>query len=122
MMGFVATANADAARAFYHGTLGLPIISDDKFAIVFNAQGVPLRVQLVSKAVVAPYTVLGWEVADIHATVAALSSAGVKFERYPNFEQDEAGIWTAPNGKHVAWFKDPEGHTLSVSTPMPSAH
>jgi hypothetical protein len=29
--------------------------------------------------------------------------------------QDELGIWTAPNGDRVAWFKDPGGNTLSIS-------
>jgi hypothetical protein len=30
-------------------------------------------------------------------------------------DQDERGIWTAPGGAKVAWFKDPDGNTLSVS-------
>jgi hypothetical protein len=29
--------------------------------------------------------------------------------------QDELGIWTAPSGAKVAWFKDPDGNTLSIS-------
>jgi hypothetical protein len=40
---------------------------------------------------------------------------GVTFERYGFLPQDEDGIWTAPNGDRVAWFKDPDGHTLSVT-------
>jgi hypothetical protein len=30
-------------------------------------------------------------------------------------KQDELGVWTAPDGTQVAWFKDPDGNTLSVS-------
>jgi hypothetical protein len=30
-------------------------------------------------------------------------------------QQDEHGVWTAPGGTLVAWFKDPDGNTLSVS-------
>jgi hypothetical protein len=29
-------------------------------------------------------------------------------------DQDEDGVWTAPNGAQVAWFKDPDGNTLSL--------
>ncbi len=29
--------------------------------------------------------------------------------------QDELGIWTAPSGAKVAWFKDPDGNILSLS-------
>jgi len=44
-----------------------------------------------------------------------LASAGVKFERFDFFKQDELGVWTAPNGDQVAWFKDPEGNLLSIA-------
>jgi len=30
-------------------------------------------------------------------------------------KQDELGIWTAPDGTKVAWFKDPDGNMLSVT-------
>jgi hypothetical protein len=64
-----------------------------------------------------PFTILGWQVPDIVATVQRLAAAGVTFERYGEFmQQDELGIWNAPGGgARVAWFKDPDGNTLSVS-------
>jgi hypothetical protein len=60
-------------------------------------------------------TVLGWQVPDIKAAVQELEQAGVRFERYGGMRQDELGIWTAPTGARVAWFKDPDGNVLSVS-------
>ena len=60
-------------------------------------------------------TALGWRVADIASMVAELSAAGVMFERYPGMPQDQLGIWTAPTGAKVAWFKDPDGNLLSIS-------
>lgn len=59
----------------------------------------------------------GWESADIHADVAALAARGVAFVRSPFFadSQDAQGIWTAPNGDRVAWFRDPDGNTLSLA-------
>jgi hypothetical protein len=44
-----------------------------------------------------------------------LPSRRYQFERYDFLEQDDAGIWTAPIGARVAWFKDPDGNILSVS-------
>jgi hypothetical protein len=62
-----------------------------------------------------PFTLLGWEVGDIGDEVRDLQASGVEFERYGFFEQDALGVWTAPNGSKVAWFKDPDGNTLSIS-------
>jgi hypothetical protein len=47
--------------------------------------------------------------------VKRLQSKGVQFERFGFFEQDELGVWAAPSGDKVAWFKDPDGNVLSVS-------
>ena len=35
--------------------------------------------------------------------------------RLDGMQQDERGIWTAPSGARVAWFRDPDGNTLSLS-------
>ena len=115
IMAFVGTQDAAKARAFYQDTLGLRLISEDHFALAFDAHGIMLRVTNVGKAVIAPYTVLGWEIKDIAATVKALQEAGVKFEHYEGLGQDELGVWHAPGGAKVAWFKDPDGNTLSVT-------
>lgn len=112
---FIATTDVDVARIFYGDTLGLRLVVDNGFALVFDANGTTLRVTRVEAAVIAPYTVLGWEVADIAGTVAALSARGVTLHRYDGMDQDDDGIWRAPDGTSVAWFPDPEGNTLSVS-------
>ena len=114
-MAFVSTTNADRARAFYRDTLGLKLVSEDNFALQFDSGGTPLRVSLAQEVIAAKYTVLGWDVKDLRATVVALKKAGVTFEVFGFFKQDDLGIWTAPNGDQVAWFKDPDGNTLSVS-------
>jgi catechol 2,3-dioxygenase-like lactoylglutathione lyase family enzyme len=115
IIAFVATTDALRAKAFYRDTLGLPLVSEDPYAVVFDAAGTMLRVTVVEKRVVAPYTVVGWQVADIRATVETLDKAGVKTERYIGMDQDEGGIWTSPGGARIAWFKDPDGNTLSVT-------
>jgi catechol 2,3-dioxygenase-like lactoylglutathione lyase family enzyme len=116
IVGFVGVRDAERARTFYRDTLGLRLVSEDGFALTFDANGTMLRVSLVREVVAAPYTVLGWQVDDIAAKAKALMAAGVSLERYENFlKQDELGIWTAPGGTRVAWFKDPDGNLLSLS-------
>jgi catechol 2,3-dioxygenase-like lactoylglutathione lyase family enzyme len=115
IVAFVATSNPSRAKAFYRDVLGLLLISEDEFALVFDANGTMLRVAIVGEVVAVPYTVLGWQVGDIAATVRGLAAKGVTFERYPWMEQDAAGIWSTPSGAKVAWFKDRDGNLLSVS-------
>jgi catechol 2,3-dioxygenase-like lactoylglutathione lyase family enzyme len=115
---FVPTRSPGTARAFYEKTLGLRFVSDDQFALVFDANGVTVRVVDVSAVPgfkPAPFTILGWSVIDIVKTVKALQNRGVKFERYPGMQQDQLGVWNSPSGARVAWFKDPDGNVLSVT-------
>jgi catechol 2,3-dioxygenase-like lactoylglutathione lyase family enzyme len=115
IVGFVATTDPARAKAFYRDVLGLLLISEDEYALVFDAHGTMLRIAIVGEIVLAPYTVLGWQVDGIDATVRGLTAKAVKFERYAWMEQDALGIWTAPSGAKVAWFKDPDGNLLSLS-------
>ena len=116
IMAFVPTLDFDKARAFYEGVLGLRFVSNDGFAMVLDANGITVRVAKVQGDFKpAVFTILGWKVSDIESIVAALQKRGVGFERFGFFEQDALGIWTAPTGDKVAWFKDPDGNTLSVS-------
>ncbi|MFN0168921.1 MAG: VOC family protein [Bryobacteraceae bacterium] len=115
MIGFVGVSNPAQAKSFYRDTLGLTLVSEDQFALVFNAAGTMLRVSLVAAVVPASYTVLGWQVDDIAETIVGLAAKGVTFERYGFMQQDQLGIWQAPGGTKVAWFKDPDGNLLSVS-------
>ncbi|MGA8143694.1 MAG: VOC family protein [Candidatus Acidiferrales bacterium] len=115
MIGFVPTRDSAKARAFYEGKLGFQFVSDDQFALVMNAGGTMIRVAKAQDFTPAPYTVLGWEVRDIDAVVKWLTGRGVVFEKYPFVQDQDLGIWTAPSGDKVAWFKDPDGNVLSIS-------
>jgi len=115
IMAFVPTTDFDKARAFYEGVLGLRYVNNDGFAMVMDANGIMIRIAKAPDFKPLPFTILGWQVSEIESTVAAMQSRGVQFERYGFMPQDEAGIWTAPSGDRVAWFKDPDGNTLSVS-------
>ena len=115
LVGFVATAAPAKSQEFYENTLGLQLLESSPFAMVFKAGSTTVRVQMVQSVVVSGYTALGWQVSNIARTVDELASRGVKFQRYEGMNQNEAGIWRTPDGSQVAWFKDPDGNTLSVT-------
>jgi catechol 2,3-dioxygenase-like lactoylglutathione lyase family enzyme len=115
IVAFVPTKDTEKARAFYEGVLGLRFVKDDGFAMVLDANGIMVRVAKAPQFAPAPFTILGWRVTEIEKIATALQAKGVQFERFGFFEQDALGIWTAPTGDKVAWFKDPDGNILSVS-------
>ena len=119
VIAFVATTEPDRAREFYETVLGLHLIEEQPFALVFDANGTMLRIAKIEELTPAQYTVLGWAVSDIAGAVIELQRKGVTFERFEGFDQDDLGIWRSPDGASVAWFRDPDGNMLSL-TQLPS--
>ncbi len=115
VIGFVPVRDLALAERFYAGRLGLETVGNDGFALVLRANGTMIRCVLLPDARPASYTILGWEVPDIDRAAADLKSAEIEPRRYDFFEQDEAGVWTAPDGSKVVWFEDPDGNVLSLS-------
>ena len=115
IIAFVATKNSAKAKPFYQDKLGLKFVSDDGFAMVFDIGGTMLRIAKVKDFTPAGFTILGWQVDAIEKVVSELAKKGVTFERFPGMTQDELGVWNAPSGAKVAWFKDPDGNILSLS-------
>jgi catechol 2,3-dioxygenase-like lactoylglutathione lyase family enzyme len=115
IVAFVPTKDSEKARAFYEGVLGLRFVKDDGFAVVLDANGIMIRVAKVPQFTPAQFTILGWQVKEIETVVQGLQKNGVRCEIFGFFQQDKLGIWTAPTGDKVAWFKDPDGNILSVS-------
>jgi catechol 2,3-dioxygenase-like lactoylglutathione lyase family enzyme len=116
LMAFIPVRDLSAARAFYGETLGLAVTDENPFAVVLDAGGTMLRLVPVDDVVPQPFTIAGWAVPDIAAAVDTLVGRGVTFIRYGGMEQDDRGIWTTPGGDRVAWFSDPDGNTLSLTT------
>ena len=116
IVGFVSIVDVPRAKAFYRDTLGLRLVMEEPpFALVFDANGIMVRLGMAKELPPAHGTVLGWQVPEITATVKELGQAGVRFERFEGMAQDALGIWTSPTGAKIAWFKDPDGNILSVS-------
>ena len=112
---FAATTNAARSRKFYENMLGLRFVADEMFALVFKVGELDLRIQKVEQRSEIGYTVLGWAVRDIRQSVRQLVKAGVVFARFEGLEHDDDAVWTAPGGAKIAWFRDPDGNTLSIT-------
>ena len=113
---FVLTADLAKARGFYTETLGLTETGEDPFAVSYDLAGTTLRLTAIENHQPGQHTVLGWQVADIAATIDALTAKGVTFAIYEGYGQDARGVWTHPaSGAKVAWFLDPEGNNLSLT-------
>jgi catechol 2,3-dioxygenase-like lactoylglutathione lyase family enzyme len=119
LMAFLPSDDLDRSRTFFRDVIGLALVEQDPYACVFDANGTQLRINLVAPFQRPPHTVLGWVVPDIAAATEALGARGVRFERYDGMAQDDSGVWTTPNGDRVAWFKDPDGNTLSLTQSAP---
>ena len=116
LIAFVPTTQPTRARDFYQRTLGLRLTEDMPFALVFEANGVMLRVTLVQQHAPAPFTILGWQVADIDEAVASLTRAGIVFLRYPGMnDSGPSPVWISPAGAKIAWFHDPDRNVLSLT-------
>ncbi len=115
LIGFVGVSNLDRARYFYGDQLGLQLRDETPFALVAEANGTMLRITAVDEVAPVAYTILGWRVLDIAATIDYLVARGVTFTRYEAMNQDQRGVWTAPSGSRIAWFPDPDGNVLSLT-------
>jgi catechol 2,3-dioxygenase-like lactoylglutathione lyase family enzyme len=108
----------DIARseAFYSDVLGLALTGRSHGALVYEVGNSRLRISPVPKTGPSEHTVAGFEVADVEAIVEQLLDKHVRFERFPDFAHADNGIWQAPDGTKVAWFRDPDGNLLSIVT------
>lgn len=115
-VAIICTRDRARAAVFYRDTLGLKLKSEDDYAVVFDVDGIDLRVSAVPDFTPHEHTVLGFRVPDVSTVVKALREQGVTFNTYKGFNQDDLGIWSLPNSAlRVAWFNDPDGNVLSVT-------
>lgn len=77
VIAFAATTEPQRSKQFYEAVLGLRLIADEEFAIVFDAGGTMLRIQKTQGHTPPPFTALGWRVDDIHAVIDGLTAVGV---------------------------------------------
>jgi len=115
LVAFIPTSNLTQAKAFYGTMLGLLMEGESPVAVTFDANGTTLRCVLVERFTPFPFTIVGWTVQDIAATVTELTARGIAFERFEGIQLDALGVWRSPGGAQLAWFKDPFGNMISLT-------
>lgn len=119
LRGGLAVSDMDRAVEFYEGKLGLSRWTglEDNRAYAC-AEGSMLHVYLSPEhAGGSTATLASPYVGGIEVVVDELTANGVVFERYdqvPIFTDDK-GIAAFDGGAKVAYFKDPDGNTLSIA-------
>ncbi|HET9251807.1 MAG TPA: VOC family protein [Candidatus Eisenbacteria bacterium] len=117
------------ARRFYSEKLSLEPIEERPGGLLYQCGGNRFALFESAGAASGTHTQMGWEVADIEATVAALRSRGVVFEEYDlpglkttNGIADIEGNYPSKGiGERAAWFKDSEGNLLGMGQPVRQA-
>jgi catechol 2,3-dioxygenase-like lactoylglutathione lyase family enzyme len=108
----IAVKDAKAARKFYEGTLGLPLIDDSMpEALVFRSGSSKILVYQSQYAGTNKSTAATWDVGnDVEKVVQALKAKGVHFEHYDLPGLTRKGDVHIGGGTKAAWFKDPDGN------------
>ena len=102
------------AKQFYGETLGLDVKDEMDGLALQLAGGTSVFVYPKPDYTPATFTVLNFPVDDVEQAVDRLTAAGVSFEQYEGFDQNEKGVARMPDGPAIAWFTDPAGNILSV--------
>src|SRR5690606_13543937 len=97
LIAFLATARPAESLVFYRDVVGLDIVEDAPFALVFLSGETMIRIQKVREVVAGTDTALGWEVPDLRARMEMLRQRGVTFVSFDGFPQKDA-IWRAEDG------------------------
>jgi catechol 2,3-dioxygenase-like lactoylglutathione lyase family enzyme len=115
----LAVSDMDRAVEFYEEKLGLTSWTGQENNRAYECgEGTVLHVYLSpDHAGGTTATLASWYVREIESLVDVLTSRGVVFERYdrPPILTDARGIATFEGGAKVAYFKDPDGNTLSLA-------
>lgn len=111
----IPTRDLVRARGFYEGVLGLPLIRDKGFEVIFRAGDVEVDVYASEGAGTAEHTIAAFIVDDIESIVRGLQERGVVFEDYdlPDVKTVNGIADLGPD--RSAWFRDPDGNLLNIS-------
>jgi catechol 2,3-dioxygenase-like lactoylglutathione lyase family enzyme len=114
------------ARRFYSEKLGLEPVEERPGGLRYRCGGTDFALFESAGAASGTHTQMGWEVADIEATVAALKARGVIFEEYDlpglktvnGIAEIEGNYASKGIGERGAWFRDSEGNLLGIGQPV----
>jgi catechol 2,3-dioxygenase-like lactoylglutathione lyase family enzyme len=116
----------ERAKAFYRDKLGLEPVEEREGGLRYVCAGGEFALFESAGAASGDHTQMGWEVADIEATVADLRARGVVFEEYDvpglktvnGIAEIEGNYPSKGIGERGAWFRDSEGNMLGIGQPV----
>src|SRR5262245_26157862 len=116
----------ERARRFYSEKLGLEPVEERPGGLLYGCGGAHFALFESAGAASGTHTQMGWEVAAIEATAAALKARGVIFEEYDltgletenGIAEIEGNYPSRGIGERGAWFRDSEGNLLGIGQPV----
>jgi catechol 2,3-dioxygenase-like lactoylglutathione lyase family enzyme len=116
----------ERARSFYADKLGLEPAEEREGGLRYVCAGGEFALFESAGSAAGDHTQMGWEVADIEATVSELRSRGVVFEEYDlpglrtvdGIAEIEGNYPSKGTGERGAWFRDSEGNMLGIGQPL----
>lgn len=117
----------ERARAFYAEKLGLQPVEERPGGLLYRCGNGYFGLFASAGAASGTHTQMGWDVADIEATVSVLRARGVVFEEYDlpglrtvdGIADIEGNYPSKGSGERAAWFRDSEGNLLGIGQPLP---
>lgn len=115
------------ARSFYAEKLGLEPVEERPGGLLYRCGSGTFALFVSSGAPSGSHTQMGFEVADLAATVEFLRARGVEFEEYdlPGLKTVNGIAQVSGNypskggiGELAAWFRDSEGNLLGIGQPL----
>jgi extradiol dioxygenase family protein len=110
----IAVHDLENAVMFYSEMLGLKIESKNSEGVIFKSGGGQIAIHESAGAGTSQTTCAWWTVRDVEATVKALKTKGINFEKnydIPHVPRKD-DIYQLSDIKRAAWFKDPDGNIL----------
>lgn len=114
----LAVSDLGAAKTFYEQTLGLePAKDQEEGTLAYQTGGAAIFVYPSEYAGTNKATACTWIVDDVDAVVRDLGAKGVQFEHYDNLPDTkiEGDVHAGPDGRRLAWFKDPSGNIHGIA-------
>ncbi|HTX49579.1 MAG TPA: VOC family protein, partial [Caulobacteraceae bacterium] len=93
LVAFLGTSDPARARSFYEGVLGLTLIVDHEYLMIFQSGAARVALQKLDHVTPPHGTALGWNVPDLPGVMRDLMNRGLIFERIEGVDQDELPIW-----------------------------
>jgi len=114
----IAVKNLEVSKKFYEDTLGLTQVgAEGEELLVFKSGNTTIYVYQSQNAGTNQATTLTWVVGeDIEDIIRELKTKGVTFEHYDMPDMTREGDIHVFGDMKVAWFKDPDGNILNITS------